>query len=142
MMKKRESVSGDTITVWELAQAIIPNDSIILPLLEQPIQNGCETFTEIVQDDALVGSFQRGQVSPSQLPKEISPILKDAEFQQVIGPIQTPDGLLYFMKCSQSEERVMPTDEVLKMQIENEKLDLLSRQLLSEFKRDTVVEYR
>ena len=142
MMKKRESVTGDTITIWELAQAIMPNDSIVLPLLEQTIQNGCETFTEIVQEDALPGSFQRGQVSPGQLPKELSPILKDAEFKTVIGPIQTPDGLLYFMKCSQSEERVMPTDDVLKMQIENEKLDLLSRQLLSEIKRDTVIEYR
>ena len=40
MMKKREAVTGDTITVWELAQAVMPNDSVVLPLLEQPIKNG------------------------------------------------------------------------------------------------------
>lgn len=142
MMKKREPVVGDTITVWELAQAIMPNDSAVLPLLEQPIQDGCKTFTEIVKDDALVGSFQQGQVTPTQLPEDIAPMLEAAEFQKVIGPLQTPAGLLYFMKCSQTEERVMPTDEMLKMQIENEKLDLLSRQLLSEIKRDSVIEYK
>ncbi len=142
MMKKREPVEGDTITVWELAQAIIPNDSVVLPLLKQPVQDGCKTFTEIVEDDALAGSFQRGQVSPTQLPEDIAPMLVAAEFQKVIGPLQTPAGLLYFMKCDQTEERVMPTDEVIKAQIENEKLDLLSRQLLSEIKRDSVIEYK
>ena len=142
MMKKKAPVIGDTITIWELAQAILPNNSSVLPLLDHPIQNGCETFVDIVQNDALDGSFQHGQVSPDQLPNEIASVLKDAEFKQVIGPIQTPDGLLYFMKCDQSEKHIMPTDEMLKMQIENEKLDLISRQLLSEIKRDTVIEYR
>ena len=142
MMKKREAVTGDTITVWELAQAIIPNDSAILSLLEQPVQNGCDTFAEIVGDKALAGTFQRGQVTPSQLPEDIFPILQDAEFKKVVGPVQTPVGLLYFMKCNQSEERVMPSDKMLEMMIENEKLDLLSGQLLSEIKRDAVIEYK
>lgn len=142
MIKKREAITGDSITVWELAQAIMPNDSVVLPLLEQPIKNGCETFAEIVQDEALDGSFQQGIVSPTQLPDDIAPMLREAPFKKVIGPLQTPTGLLYFMKCNQAEERVMPSDEILKMQIENEKLDLLSSQLLSEIKRDTVIEYK
>lgn len=142
MIKKREALTGDTITVWELAQAILPNDSVVLPLLEQPLQNGCDSFSEIVKDDAVEGSFQRGQITPSQLPEDIAPMLDAAEFEKVVGPLQTPAGLLYFMKCARSEERVMPTDEMLKMQIENEKLDLLSRQLLSEIKRDAIIEYK
>ena len=125
-----------------MAQAIIPKDSAILSLLEQPVQNGCDTFAEIVGDKALAGTFQRGQVTPSQLPEDIFPILQDAEFKKVVGPVQTPVGLLYFMKCNQSEERVMPSDKMLEMMIENEKLDLLSGQLLSEIKRDAVIEYK
>lgn len=143
MLDRREAITGDTITVWELAQAILPTESAINNLLQQTtIKDGCEEFTELVKDDAIAGSFQRGQVSPAQLPGDIAPMLKVADFKKVIGPVTTPPGLLYFMKCGSSERRVMPTDDELRMQLEAEKMELLSRQLLSEVKRDVVVEYK
>ena len=142
MLNKREAITGDTITVWELMQAVIPEQSVAETLLQQPVKNGCQGFAEIVKDDALPGSFQQGQTSPAQLPEDIAPMLKAADFEKVIGPLKTPAGLLYFMKCGSAERRVMPTDEELKMQIEAEKMELLSRQLLSELKRDVLVEYK
>ena len=142
MLNKREAITGDTITVWELMQAVVPEGSVAETLLSQPINEGCQGFAEVVKDDALPGSFQQGQTSPAQLPEDIAPMLKAADFGKVAGPLRTPAGLLYFMKCGSSEQRVMPTDEELKMQIEGEKMELLSRQLLSELKRDAVVEYK
>ena len=84
----------------------------------------------------------KGYDDPAKLPADILPLLKKAKFKTVAGPLQTPAGLLYFMKCGESEERVMPTDEELQSQLENEKMELISRQLLSEIKRDVVVEYK
>lgn len=142
MLNKREALTGDTITVWELVQAIVPEKSIADTLLRQPVQNGCDGFVEIVRDEALPGSFQQGQMSPTQLPDDIAPMLKAADFQKVIGPLQTPAGLLYFMKCGTSEKQIMPTDDEIRHQIEAEKTELLSQQILSEIKRDTVIEYK
>ena len=76
------------------------------------------------------------------MPEELAPLLKEADFKHVVGPIQTPMGLLYFMKCGAVEKRVMPTKQELQAQIETEKMELISQQLLSELKRDVVVEYK
>ena len=142
MMHKRDAVQGDTVKIWELAQAIVPPDSIAATLLAQPIKGGCPGFWETVKDDAVQGSLQQGQVTPTQIPSDVAPMLKDAPFKKVIGPVSTPAGDLYFMKCSEQEKRIMPTDEEIKMQIETEKMEMISRQILSEIKRDVVVEYK
>lgn len=142
MLNKREAVKGDTIKVWELAQAIIPPDSIAATLLRQPVKGGCPGFWETVKDDAVPGSLQQGQVSPNQIPSDIAPMLKDAPFKKAVGPVQTPAGDIYFMKCGEQERRVMPTDDEIRMQIESEKMEMVSGQILSEIKRDVVVEYK
>ena len=142
MLNKREAVKGETIKVWELAQAIVPADSIAATLLKQPVKGGCAGFWETVKDDAIPGSLQQGQVSPSQIPSDVAPMLKDAPFKKVVGPVPTPAGDIYFMKCGEQEKRVMPSEDELKMQIETEKMEMLSRQILSEIKRDVVVEYK
>ena len=143
MLDKREAVTGDTVTVWELAQVVVPADSVANTLLQKTnIKNGCEEFAELVKDDAIAGSFQLGRVSPTQLPGDVAPMLKAADFKKVIGPLTIPPGMLYFMKCGSEERRVMPSDEELRMQLEAEKMELLSKQLLSELKRDVVVEYK
>ena len=142
MLNKRAAVKGDTIKVWELAQVIVAPDSIAATLLKQPVKGGCAGFWETVKDDAVPGSLQQGQVAPNQIPSDVAPMLKDAPFKKVVGPVQTPAGDIYFMKCGEQEKRVMPTVDELKMQIESEKMEMISRQILSEIKRDVVVEYK
>ncbi|MDY6407965.1 MAG: peptidylprolyl isomerase, partial [Pseudomonadota bacterium] len=142
MLNKRDAIKGDTVKVWELAQAVVPSDSIAATLLTQPIKGGCAGFWDTVKDDALPGSLQQGQVSPNQIPSDVAPMLKDAPFKKVVGPVPTPAGDIYFMKCGETQKRVMPTPEELTMQIESEKMDILSKQILSEIKRDVVVEYK
>ena len=142
LLNKRDAVATDTITVWDLAQAVVPRDSIAATLLQQPVKDGCAGFAEIVKDDALPGSFQHGQVNPRQLPPDIKPMLEDGAFQKVLGPMITPYGSLYFMKCGKHEERIVPTDEEIQAQVESDKMELVSRQMLSELKRDAVIEYK
>ena len=142
MLNKREAVKGDTVKVWELAQVIVAPDSIAATLLSQPVKGGCPGFWETVKDDAVPGSLQQGQVTPNQIPQDVAPMLKDAPFKTVVGPVPTPAGNIYFMKCGEQERRVMPTVEELRAEIESEKMEMVSRQILSEIKRDVVVEYK
>lgn len=142
MLDKRDALTSDAVTIWEMAQAVVPPDSIAATLLEKPIVGGCDVFQEVVKDDAIPQSLQRGQVSPNQLPAEVYGLLSEAPFKTLVGPVQTPDGLLYFMKCSSEKRRIVPTHEELARQIEMEKMDLESKQKLLEIKRNTVIEYR
>ena len=142
MLNKREAVKGDTIKIWDLMQVVVPKDSIAATKLKKTINGGCDVFRDIVKKDALPGSLQQGQMSPAQLPSDIAPLLKSTDFQKVVGPLETPVGLLFFMKCKEYEKQVMPTDQELKGQIEAEKMELISKQILSELKRDVVIEYK
>lgn len=142
MLEKREAITSDTVTVWELSQAVVPPESIAATLLKQPVIGGCDAFGEAVKDDAVAQSFQRGQVAPNQLPPEVQGLLSDAPFKAVVGPVQTPAGLLYFMKCGSVERRIIPSRDDLKRQIEMEKAELESKQKLAEIKREAVIEYK
>jgi hypothetical protein len=68
--------------------------------------------------------------------------LLGADFNQLVGPVPTPAGNLYLMKCGFEEKNLIPSDMDLRIQIENEKMDLLSRQMILELKRDTVIDYK
>ena len=46
------------------------------------------------------------------------------------------------MKCGFEEKNLIPSDTDLRIQIENEKMDLLSRQMILELKRDVVIDYK
>ncbi len=142
MLNKREALQGDTITVWDLMQAIVPMGSIADTLLKEPVKNGCAGFYDIIKEDVVEDSLQRGKMSPAQLPSDLSPLLLGADFNQLVGPVPTPAGNLYLMKCGFEEKNLIPSDMDLRIQIENEKMDLLSRQMILELKRDTVIDYK
>ena len=142
MLNRRAPITGDTVEIWEMMQAVVPENGAAAVLLRHPVENGCEGFAEIVRPDALEGSFQYGQTSPTQLPENIKPVLTAAEFGQVVGPFPMQGGLLFLMKCGASEQRILPAREEIAAQIEAEKMELLSRQILSELKRDAVIEYK
>ena len=79
-------------------------------------------------------------VSPEQLPRELKNILQDAPNKKVIGPIQTPDADLFFMKCQTIQKKVIPSDDELKMQLEAQAMEELSEKLLRNAKRFAVIE--
>lgn len=142
MLNKRPAIMTDTVAVWELMQAVLSPDNPVNQKLSGKGVDSCDAFAKLAQPVALAGSFQAGQVSPEQLPDDVKNILAEAPVREIVGPVRLPDGLLYFMKCAQRQQRLIPTDEEIRMQIEGEKMDLSARQKLAELKRDVVVEYK
>lgn len=142
MIGKREAITTDTVPVWDLMQAVVVSGSSVDQTLSVGQLRGCDSFAGAVSKIALSDTVRRGQVSPSQLPPEIKDILAGADIGKSVGPIQTPEGSLYFMKCDSKEVSVVPDEETIRGQIEMERIDQVSKRLLAEARRDAVIEYK
>ncbi len=142
MIGRRDAITTDTVTVWDLMQAVVAPDSPVVQVLTPNFSGGCEAFAMAVSKTAVPGTMQRGQVSPTQVPSELKAVLTEAAFEKPVGPVMTPAGALYLMKCGESVERVVPDEAELREQIEMEQMGRLSQQLLAEVRRDAVIEYK
>ena len=85
-------------------------------------------------------SAQRGWTDPHQMPPELRALLQDVAVGETVGPLRSPDGILVMMKCNVRAQQVMPSKDQLKSQMEIEQLDVLSRRLLAEAMRRSIIE--
>ena len=139
-MKKdleKQGFTGDTITLWEMAQGLFSPDVNVSTTLES---KSCDAFLEHIKIGPYPDSAQRGWTDPNQFPNEMKEILNDVAVGETVGPLRTPDGILVMMKCDVKTQQVMPEKEQLKMQMEMEQLDVLSRRLLAQATRRSVIE--
>jgi len=139
-MKKeleKQGVKGDSVTLWEMAQGVLPENVDPSTTLQS---KSCDAFLEHIKIGPYPESAQRGWTNPQQFPVDLRDLLKDVAVGETVGPLRTPKGFLMMMKCDVHTQQVMPTKDQLKMQMEMEQLDVLSRRLLAEAKRKAVVE--
>ncbi len=142
VVDRKYAITTETIPVWELAQMALPANKT--SALGDTINklNSCDSFTNFAKDIAIKESVKSGMISPQQLPRELKSILEDAKLKKVIGPIQTPDADLFFMKCQIINKKVIPDDSELKMRLEAQAMEGLSEKLLKNAKRFTVIEMK
>ena len=134
---KKQGIEGDSITLWEMAQGVFPENVDVSTTLES---KNCDAFLEHVKIGPYPESAQKGWTDPNQMPLELRELLKDVAVGETVGPLRTPNGILVMMKCNVRAQQVMPTKEQLKTQMEMEQLDVLSRRLLAEAKRRSIIE--
>ncbi len=140
VIDRKYAITTDTIPIIELAQMALPaNKTSALGDTIKEI-NSCDSFLAFARDIAIKESVKSGMVSPEQLPRELKNILQDAPNKKIIGPIQTPDADLFFMKCQMIQKKVIPSDDELKMQLEAKAMEELSEKLLRNAKRFAVIE--
>ncbi len=140
VLDRKYAITTDTIPIIELAQmALMANKTSALGDTIKEL-NSCDAFLTFAKDIAIKESVKSGMVSPEQLPRELKNILQDAPNKKVIGPIQTPDADLFFMKCQTIQKKVIPSDDELKMQLEAQAMEELSEKLLRNAKRFAVIE--
>ncbi len=142
VLDRKYPIFTDTVPVWEVSQmALNSNHTAAFGDKIMGLKT-CSVFQDFAQENAIKESVKSGMISPEQLPRELKEILKDAPLKQVIGPIQTPDSDLFFMKCQVINKKVVPSDEELKMQLESQKMEQLSERLLKNAKRFAVIEMK
>ena len=134
---KKQGIEGDSITLWEMALGLFTEDVDVSTTLESKT---CDAFLEHVKIGPFPESAQRGWTDPNQMTPELRELLKDLAVGETVGPLRTPTGILVMMKCNVREQRVMPEKEQLQMQMEMEQLDVLSRRLLAEASRRSIIE--
>ena len=127
---------------WEMAQMAMPTRQAIQFEKEITALKTCKSFSDFAQKYAIPESVKTGAVSPEQLPSELKEILQPQPVQKLVGPIRAQDTDIFFMKCSVSKKNVLPDDDIIKTQIENDKMEALSEKLLKNAKRFVVVEYK
>ncbi len=142
VIDRKYAITTETIPVWELAQMALPANKT--SALGDTINklNSCDGFLNFAKDIAIKESVKSGMISPQQLPRELKNILQDAPTKKVVGPIQTPDSDLFFMKCQIINKKVIPEDNELKMRLEAQSMEELSAKLLKNAKRFTVIEMK
>lgn len=134
---KKQGIEGDSITLWEMAQGVFSEDVDVSTTLES---KDCNAFLEHIKIGPYPESAQRGWTDPAQMTPELRELLKDLAVGETVGPLRTPTGVLVMMKCNVREQQVMPSKDQLQMQMEMEQLDVLSRRLLAEASRRSIIE--
>lgn len=142
MLDRKYAILTDTVPIWELAQmALSQNKTSAFGEKITSLEN-CSAFLDFAKQTAIKESVKSGLVSPQQLPRELKDILTEAKPGKVVGPIQTADSDLFFMKCKVTRKKVVPDDSELKAQLEAKSLEALSEKLLKNAKRFAVVEMK
>jgi len=134
---KEQGIEGDSIMLWEMAQGLFPENVNVSTTLESKT---CDAFLEHIKIGPYPSSAQRGWTDPMQIPVELRALLKDLVVGETLGPLHTPEGLLVMMKCNVRSQQVLPPKEEVKMQMEMEQMDVLSRRLLAEAMRKSIIE--
>ena len=142
MLDKKEAAKNGKVEVWELAQMATPKANTVKVMPQILALSDCEAFMKTAGEVGIIDSIKKGLISPSQLPEDLRHALKEQPLKAAVGPVQTPEGDLFFMRCSTKFESILPTDEVIKGQLEMEKMEDISDKLLKRFKRHAVVEYK
>ena len=142
LLDKQEGAQNGEMTVWDLAQLATLKTKTVASIPTLFKMTTCDEFMAFADKMAMPDSARRGMTDPNQLPVQLKQSLKGQKIGTPIGPIQTPEGDLFFMKCGEKKQSVLPSDDAIKSVLEMEKMDDLSNKLLRQAKRYVVVEYK
>ena len=139
MIDKKLPVTTDSVMLWELAQGGQEEGAKSEKIM---LAKNCTSFVNALKKEGVESSIQTGWVDPNQLPRELMDLMEPAAVGEAVGPVRVPQGQLFFMKCNVKSQRVTPTLDEVKQQLEMEQMELLSRRLMEAEKRSAVIEYK
>ena len=139
MIDKKSAITTDSILLWELAQGGQNEGDKYETIMKA---KNCKAFINTLKKEGVQESVQQGWIDPTQLPAELKDLMTPAAVNEVVGPVRVPQGQLFFMKCDVKSQRVIPTEEEVREQLEMEQMELLSHRLLEAERRKAVIEYK
>ena len=142
LLDKQAGADNGEMIIWDLAQLATPKNKTVGYIPTVFKMTTCEEFMGFADINAVKGTARRGMTDPNQMPPQLKQTLNTQKTGTPIGPIQTEEGDLFFMKCGEQKQSVLPSDEMIRSALEMEKMDKLSEKLLRQIKRYVVVEYK
>ena len=82
----------------------------------------------------------RTEMPVPRMPDQLYELLKDAPVKKIVGPIEANDFDLFLMKCDKRTVSVLPKADMIKKQLEMEKMEQRSEKKLQELKKKAVIE--
>lgn len=141
VIDKRSAVKDGIIEVWELAQMATPKTKTVSLMPAIVGANSCDEFMKIAKKEGVKGSINRGMVDPNQLPADLRKELNSLK-TSAVGPVRTEEGDLFFMKCGQKKQTVLPDEKEIRAALEMEQMEALSDKVLQRIKPYAVIEYK
>ena len=142
LLDKQAGADNGEMIIWDLAQLATPKNKTVGYIPTVFKMTTCEEFMGFADINAVKGTARRGMTDPNQMPPQLKQTLNTQKTGTPIGPIQTEEGDLFFMKCGEQKQSILPSDEMIRSALEMEKMDKLSEKLLRQIKRYVVVEYK
>jgi len=102
----------------------------------------CEDFNAIVADRKLPNSGQVGTVPLAKIQQPMRGVLETLEVGQVSDPISVPGGEVLLMLCDREIPGGMPSREVIRKRLRDQRLDLLSNRYLRTLRQQAVIDMR
>lgn len=141
MRDKRKPLTSTDVEAWSISQMLIPQSKVAALLPEiQKTDGNCMTFTSLAIKEGLKGSGEMGDMPVPRMPDQLFQVLKEAPVKQIVGPIEADDFSLFFMKCAVKEISLLPDKDVIRKQIEMEKMEKISDNMIKKLKKEAVIE--
>ncbi len=112
--------------------------------LTAPLKN-CSEFEELSRKLNSAKSSRAANVRKSDLPGSVQAVVANLPVNKASAPTDGDDGLTVFMVCSRTglgSEAGLPSREVIRRKIEEERMDLQGKRYLRDLRRAAFVDFR
>ena len=141
MRDKQKALTSTDVEAWSIAQFLLPKGQVKLVAEQLAKTDGNpQAFTSLAMKEGLKGSGLMPEMPVPRMPDQLYDLLKDAPMKKIVGPIDAEDFDLFLMKCDRRTVSVLPKAEMVKKQLEMEKMEQKSEEMLKELKKKAVIE--
>jgi peptidyl-prolyl cis-trans isomerase SurA len=145
--KKVMKAFDETKTSYKLAQVFIPYsmEKGKKTVIEKDVSlaNGsCKRFTDIAKKRALENSGVIGAIPLDKMPMIIKNAVENLKEKQISKKLSMKEGEAYLMICGKEVPSTIPSKKEIRKNIENQRLELLARNMLHDLKRTSIIEFR
>lgn len=141
MRDKQKALTSTDVEAWSIAQFLLPKGQVKLVAEQLAKTDGNpQAFTSLAMKEGLKGSGLMPEMPVPRMPDQLYDLLKDAPMKKIVGPIDAEDFDLFLMKCDRRTVSVLPKAEMVKKQLEMEKMEQKSEEMLQELKKKAVIE--
>lgn len=102
----------------------------------------CQSFEDLGHKVGATKVGHLGPVTLAGLPPQAQRLLAPLSEGQVSQPLEVPEGIEVLMMCRRSGVAALPSADLIRRRIENERLDMLTQRYLRDLRRAAFIDVR
>ena len=105
-------------------------------------KGSCDQFKSVGEQLKTTPRIDLGKVPISELPAPILSVIKRTHLMEPSTPLPIEGGELVLMPCAKEKISLLPGKDIIKMQLESQRLENIAQRRLRELRRNAVMEIR